>query len=127
MSNPGGNGDQREFRCEHCNGKILIPANLPATTGPCPHCQKTITSPGADLPPDLDPIFGRPIKSDPVPPPPPVPTGPDPAELEAKRKAEAQRIAAESAAAEEQVRKAAAEKAEAERKAAAEKAEQETR
>src|SRR5690606_20546795 len=29
----------------HCNGKILIPRNLPPTTGPCPHCKRTITSP----------------------------------------------------------------------------------
>lgn len=36
---------QRAFHCIHCNGRIVIPADLPATTGPCPHCQGTITSP----------------------------------------------------------------------------------
>jgi hypothetical protein len=38
--------DQREFRCEHCKGLIRIPASLPPTTGPCPHCGNSITSPG---------------------------------------------------------------------------------
>lgn len=42
-------GDKREFRCNHCNGKILIPRNLPQTTGPCPHCQGVITSPPPEL------------------------------------------------------------------------------
>lgn len=45
---------QRDFRCNHCNGKILIPYNLPSTTGPCPHCSGTITSPPppeANIPP----------------------------------------------------------------------------
>jgi hypothetical protein len=37
--------DKREFRCVHCNGKILIPGNLPPTTAPCPHCGREITSP----------------------------------------------------------------------------------
>jgi hypothetical protein len=36
---------QRAFHCPSCNGRIVIPSNLPATTGPCPHCQATITSP----------------------------------------------------------------------------------
>lgn len=36
---------QRDFFCNHCNGRIIIPFDLPATTGPCPHCQGTITSP----------------------------------------------------------------------------------
>ena len=36
---------QREFRCVHCNGKILIPRDLSPTTGPCPHCTGVITSP----------------------------------------------------------------------------------
>jgi hypothetical protein len=39
---------QREFRCEHCKGLIRIPAHLPSTTGPCPHCGNSITSPAAD-------------------------------------------------------------------------------
>ncbi len=37
--------DQREFRCVHCSGKILVPKDLPPMTGPCPHCGSTITSP----------------------------------------------------------------------------------
>jgi hypothetical protein len=36
---------QRDFYCEHCNGRIARPFALPPTTGPCPHCQVTITSP----------------------------------------------------------------------------------
>lgn len=40
--------DKREFRCEHCNGRILIPRDLPPTTGPCPHCGGTITSPALE-------------------------------------------------------------------------------
>jgi hypothetical protein len=39
---------QREFRCNHCDGKILIPKDLPPTTGPCPHCAGVITSPDPD-------------------------------------------------------------------------------
>jgi hypothetical protein len=42
--------DKREFRCNHCNGKILIPRELPPTTGPCPHCSGIITSPAAESP-----------------------------------------------------------------------------
>jgi hypothetical protein len=41
---------QREFLCEHCEGKIAVPHDLPPTTGPCPYCSETITSPGADVP-----------------------------------------------------------------------------
>lgn len=37
--------EKRPFYCEHCNGKILVPRDLPPTTGPCPHCGHTITSP----------------------------------------------------------------------------------
>jgi hypothetical protein len=40
--------DKREFRCNHCNGKILIPRDLPPTTGPCPHCSGIITSPAPE-------------------------------------------------------------------------------
>jgi hypothetical protein len=40
--------NQREFRCMHCNGKILIPKELPPTTGPCPHCSGVITSPALE-------------------------------------------------------------------------------
>ncbi|GAA5482852.1 hypothetical protein [Haloferula sargassicola] len=36
---------QREFRCDHCHGKIHIPVDFPPTTGPCPHCGQVITSP----------------------------------------------------------------------------------
>ncbi|MBG7608481.1 MAG: hypothetical protein IZT59_10690 [Verrucomicrobia bacterium] len=36
---------QRDFFCNHCNGRIVIPFSLPSTTGPCPHCQGTIVSP----------------------------------------------------------------------------------
>jgi len=36
---------KRQFRCEHCNGLIIIPVDLPPTKGPCPHCEKTIESP----------------------------------------------------------------------------------
>jgi hypothetical protein len=39
---------KREFRCNHCNGKILIPQDLPPTTGPCPHCSGIITSPAPE-------------------------------------------------------------------------------
>lgn len=37
--------ERREFHCEHCGGQVLIPWDLPPTTGPCPHCAKPITSP----------------------------------------------------------------------------------
>jgi hypothetical protein len=40
--------DKREFRCNHCNGKILIPRDLAPTTGPCPHCSGVITSPAPE-------------------------------------------------------------------------------
>jgi hypothetical protein len=36
---------QRDFHCRFCNGRIVIPYDLQPTTGPCPHCQATITSP----------------------------------------------------------------------------------
>jgi hypothetical protein len=36
---------ERDFHCQHCNGRIVIPYSLPSTTGPCPHCGGTITSP----------------------------------------------------------------------------------
>ena len=38
----------REFRCVHCQGLIRIPAGLPSTTGPCPHCSEIITSPSPE-------------------------------------------------------------------------------
>jgi len=45
MSDPYLSADQRSFQCPSCDGRIVIPINLPATTGPCPHCQVSITSP----------------------------------------------------------------------------------
>ena len=42
--------NQREFRCKHCEGKILIPKDLPPTTGPCPHCGEVITSAADEIP-----------------------------------------------------------------------------
>ncbi len=36
---------QREFSCGHCDGRITIPKDLPATSGPCPYCSETIISP----------------------------------------------------------------------------------
>ena len=43
--------NQKEFRCKHCDGKIMIPRDLPPTTGPCPHCSGIITSPADDVAP----------------------------------------------------------------------------
>lgn len=43
--------EQREFRCNYCDGKILIPRTLPPTTAPCPHCTAVITSPALEAPP----------------------------------------------------------------------------
>ena len=48
MVNPEIPATQREFRCIHCNGNILIPKELPPTTGPCPHCRGVITSPALE-------------------------------------------------------------------------------
>lgn len=45
MSEPSKNSQEHAFNCPSCNGRIVIPFNLPPTTGPCPHCQATITSP----------------------------------------------------------------------------------
>ena len=45
MSDPSLPANVREFHCNHCNGKIRIPKDLPPTTGPCPHCRGIITSP----------------------------------------------------------------------------------
>ena len=53
MSDPSKPANQRDFRCNHCNGKIMIPWDLPPTTGPCPHCGGIITSPA--LPSTLPP------------------------------------------------------------------------
>lgn len=56
--------DNREFSCLHCSGRIQIPWNLPPTTGPCPHCGGTITSPTPgeeepDLPAVVAPVPAR--------------------------------------------------------------------
>ncbi|MFK7849704.1 MAG: hypothetical protein AB8D78_01900 [Akkermansiaceae bacterium] len=47
---------QREFHCPGCNGRIVIPYALPATTAPCPKCQVMITSPPPPEAPLPDPI-----------------------------------------------------------------------
>lgn len=56
--------EQREFRCIHCDGKILIPKELPPTTGPCPHCSGMITSPESEV---KSPTFQPPASPSPVP------------------------------------------------------------
>jgi hypothetical protein len=56
MSDPMIPADRREFQCVHCEGKIVIPADLPPTTGPCPHCGEVITSP-EPAPPTPVPAF----------------------------------------------------------------------
>ncbi len=48
MTDPTLPANIREFHCYHCRGKIRIPKDLPPTTGPCPHCQGTITSPAPE-------------------------------------------------------------------------------
>lgn len=48
MTDPTLPANIREFHCYHCRGKIRIPKELPPTTGPCPHCQRTITSPAPE-------------------------------------------------------------------------------
>ena len=48
MTDPTLPANVREFHCYHCRGKIRIPKDLPPTTGPCPHCQRTITSPAPE-------------------------------------------------------------------------------
>lgn len=52
--------NQREFHCIHCDGKILIPVDLPPTTGPCPHCSGVITSPVPE-PPVAPPAAESPV------------------------------------------------------------------
>jgi len=41
---------QASFPCNYCQQAIFIPAGLPSTTAPCPHCGKEITSPDQSLP-----------------------------------------------------------------------------
>lgn len=67
---------QREFHCIHCKGRILIPRELPPTTGPCPHCGGIITSPALEL--ETPRAFSLPPA--PVPPPEPVAPSPPPQE-----------------------------------------------
>ena len=50
MAGPEISNNQREFRCKHCDGNILVPKDLPPTTGPCPHCGGLITSGPDDIP-----------------------------------------------------------------------------
>lgn len=63
--------NQREFHCSHCDGRILIPLDLPPTEGPCPHCGGVITSPAYE--PPVKPAAAFEI------PPPPVAAAPLPA------------------------------------------------
>ena len=57
--------NQREFRCKHCQGKILIPKDLPPTTGPCPHCGEEISSAADDDIPVL-PVVSSPLSPPPL-------------------------------------------------------------
>ena len=36
---------QKQFECEHCQAAIVVPADLPPTSAPCPICQQVTTSP----------------------------------------------------------------------------------
>lgn len=87
---------QRAFQCPQCNGRIVIPANLPPTTGPCPHCKATITSPEPDIYSsiiDVDPapvVESKPVAAlapAPAPAPTPVPV-PVPAKTSVEKFAE---------------------------------------
>jgi len=70
---------QREFRCHHCNGRIVIPVDLPPTTGPCPHCGGVITSPSFLPTPPAAPAPPPPAAiQSPAPGPAPVPEAPAP-------------------------------------------------
>lgn len=64
--------DKRAFRCEHCNGTILIPLDLPSTTGPCPHCSSVITSPAPEIKEPPTRIVPPPAEKT-IPPSPPTP------------------------------------------------------
>ena len=39
----------KTFQCTHCGSGIQIPADLPATTAPCPKCGEKVTSPGPEV------------------------------------------------------------------------------
>lgn len=72
MANSEIPNDKRDFRCDHCNGAILIPRDLPPTTGPCPHCSAVITSPPPEAPVQPPPASASPV----IPEPPPAPPAP---------------------------------------------------
>ncbi|MES2981393.1 MAG: hypothetical protein V4727_03685 [Verrucomicrobiota bacterium] len=84
MSESSQSPQPRAFQCPECDGRIVIPADLPPTTGPCPHCQATITSPApvASAPVIIEEpkplvVEARPVTapaSAPLPVPVPVPT-----------------------------------------------------
>ncbi len=84
MANSEIPNDKRDFRCDHCNGVILIPRELPPTTGPCPHCAGVITSPPLKIPeaparpapPSLRPATPEPPPTPARQDPPPVATPP---------------------------------------------------
>ena len=79
---------QKDFRCSHCAGKIVVPIDLPPTTGPCPHCGATITSPGleAETPGDPDPAPEiAPLPSRIAPTPPQVGPSPPPSVIPAAK------------------------------------------
>jgi len=42
---------QASFPCVHCKQSIFIPANLPPTVAPCPHCGREVTSPDLSVRP----------------------------------------------------------------------------
>jgi hypothetical protein len=86
MENPDIPSDKKQFLCIHCSGVILVPRDLPPTTGPCPYCGGTITSPAGDgsassgpppapappvAPPPVPPPVAAPVQA-----PPPVPAAP---------------------------------------------------
>lgn len=48
MSEELNESDTIEFSCSHCGGKIAVPGDLPPTSGPCPYCGETVTSPGME-------------------------------------------------------------------------------
>jgi hypothetical protein len=67
MADPSLPANLREFHCNHCNGKIRIPRDLPPTTGPCPHCGGVITSPALEAPPQSAPLPSFPSGGYPTP------------------------------------------------------------
>jgi hypothetical protein len=56
--------NHREFLCKHCKGKIAVPCDLLPTTGPCPYCAGTITSPALEMLTErfLEPHFSPPFE-----------------------------------------------------------------